>query len=176
MSQPTTQTQTPITDVEELIEGIIVGAFGSVGHDVKGCIKDGEQVFFHFKNAIEFFEKGGRDNIIKGIVEIGEAIVLIPNEVKEWEAIYVLVEDLIEIAAEFADPAALIVIIGERILWRGIPIAEDIYSAITNFRSGNFYKAGESVGDIVKQIFLLKPQDKVEDAIQFLKGFFSFYF
>ena len=166
-------TQSPITDAEDLIEGILVGSFGSVGHDVKGCIKDGEQVFIHVKDAIGFFEKGGRDNIIQGIIQVGEAIALIPQEVKECGAISTLVEDLIEIAAEFANPEALIVIIGERILWRGIPIAEDIYGAVSNFRKGDFYHAGESLGDIIKQIFLLRPQDKIEDAIQFLKGFFS---
>jgi hypothetical protein len=46
----------PLVEAEEVIEGILVGAFGDVGHKVKECIQDGELIFEDIKDAIVLFE------------------------------------------------------------------------------------------------------------------------
>lgn len=164
----------PTQEAIEVIEGILVGAFGEVGHDVKTCISDGEQIFLDVEAAVKQFELGTTEGIIQGIIKIGEAIQLIPEEIKDCEAVVDLVKDFERIAQEFLVPEELIIHIGEEIFWHGRSIFHDVTDCTAQFRSGNYEKAGEDIGDIIYILFLkLAPQDVVVDAEQFLEGFFK---
>eukprot|EP00345_Euplotes_harpa_P017340 CAMPEP_0168337340 /NCGR_PEP_ID=MMETSP0213-20121227/12115_1 /TAXON_ID=151035 /ORGANISM="Euplotes harpa, Strain FSP1.4" /LENGTH=485 /DNA_ID=CAMNT_0008342777 /DNA_START=31 /DNA_END=1488 /DNA_ORIENTATION=+ len=165
---------TGLPEAELVIEGILVGSFGEVGHDVKTCIKDGGVIFDDIRDAITQFKLKTKEGIVNGLKLIGEAIALIPEEVKDCEEIYQIVKDLEEIAAEFADPEAFLILVGERILWHGISIVEDVEGSIQHFENDQYEPAGEDIGDIIYIIFLSSPKgDKIEDAVQFLEGFFK---
>ena len=116
----------PSSEAIEIIEGILVGAFGDVGHKVKTCIKDGEEIFEDIESAVKHFEKGTRDEIIQGLIDVGKALILLPEEVKDCEEIPDLIKDIEIIAAEFMNPEELIVKIGVEILWHGISIYDDV--------------------------------------------------
>ena len=163
----------PSTEAIEIIEGILVGAFGDVGHKVKTCIKDGEEIFKDIESAVKHFEKGTRDEIIQGLIDVGKALILLPEEVKDCEEIPDLIKDIEIIAAEFMNPEELIVKIGVEILWHGISIYDDVTDCVKQFKAGKYEPAGEDIGDILYILFLGKPNDVVIDAEDFLEGFFK---
>jgi hypothetical protein len=169
-----TATASPAQEAVEVIEGILVGAFGDIGHEVKTCIKDGEEIFKDIEEAVKDFEAGGRDNIIAGLIKIGEALQLLPEEVKDCEAIPDLIKDIEIIAAEFLNPEELIIHIGEEIIWHGVSIFKDVKDCVSQFKNGAYEPAGEDIGDIIKMLFLsAKLNDVVIDAEDFLEGFFK---
>lgn len=165
---------TPTQEAVEVVEGILVGAFGEIGHEVQQCLKDGEEIFLDVEEAIKDFERGDRDSIIAGLVKIGEALQLLPKEVKDCESIPEVIKDIEKIAEEFMNPEELIIQIGTEILWHGVSIYKDITDCVSQFKRGAYEPAGEDIGDIIKILFIeMKLEDVVIDAEEFLEGFFK---
>ena len=163
-----------VKEAEEVIEGILVGAFGDVGHEVVDCIQDGEEVFKDIEEAIKDFEAGGLANVAAGLAKIGAALELLPDEVKDCGAAKDVVKDIEKIAKEFKNPEELIVKIGEEILWHGKSIYKDVTGCVEDFKEGKYEPAGEEIGDIIKIIFLDGTlRDDITDVEDFLEGFFK---
>lgn len=166
-----------LAEAELVIEGILVGAFGPIGHEVQECIQDGELIFTDMVNAIEKLEEALKTKSKQALVEafsyIGDALVRIPEEVRDCEAVPEIVRDIEKIAAEFLNPEALVIMIGEKILWHGISIYHDITKTVSDFKSAQYEPAGEDIGDIIRLIFLSIKADKAQEAIDFLEGFFK---
>ena len=160
-------------EIQDVIEGILVGAFGEEGKLADQCINDGEEVFQDIKIAVEDFEKGGAVNIAEGLFYIGKALELLPNELKECGAAKDLIKDFEKIAAEFKNPEALVIHVGEEILWHGKSIYADITDCSTQFKAANYEPAGEDIGDIIKIIFMDDLADIPGDMKNFLEGFFN---
>jgi hypothetical protein len=167
----------PLVEAEEVLEGILVGAFGAAGHKVQGCIQDGEAIFRDIESAIPHFEAaikhGNKQELEVALALVGHALSLVPEEVKDCEEIPELVKDIEKIAAEFLNPEALIVEIGEKILWHGFSIFKDVRDVVSDFKRGQYEPAGEDIGDIIRIIFLTLKVDPAHEAIDFLEGFFK---
>jgi hypothetical protein len=165
---------TPTQEAIEVTEGILVGAFGDIGHEVKMCIKDGEEIFKDVESAVHHFENGSLEEVIAGLQDIAKALELLPEEVKDCEALPDLVKDIEKIIAEFANPEELIVHVGEEIFWHGVSIYGDVTDCVKQFQGHQYEPAGEDIGDIIKILFLeLSLRDPVIDAEDFLEGFFK---
>jgi hypothetical protein len=167
----------PLVEAEEVIEGILVGAFGDVGHKVKECIQDGELIFEDIKDAIVLFESaiktGSKQDLERALIYVGDALSRIPEEIKDCEEVPELVKDIEKIAAEFLNPEELIIVIGEKILWHGFSILHDVEGTVSHFENAQYEPAGEDIGDIIKIIFLSFKTDPAHEAISFLQGFFK---
>ena len=171
----TSSTKVPAQEVIDTIEGILVGAFGEVGKEARDCLNDGEESFKHIGSAIQYFKNGTVVSIIYGISEIGKALELLPNELKDCKNLPELVKDFEKIAAEFKDPKNLTIHVGKEILFNGKSIYNDITNCIKNFETEKFEPAGENIGDIVYILFI--KDDIVRgrlEATQFVEGFFNF--
>mmetsp|Transcript_25706 Transcript_25706/g.29575 ORF Transcript_25706/g.29575 Transcript_25706/m.29575 type:complete len:483 (-) Transcript_25706:35-1483(-) len=163
----------PLVEAEQVIEGILIGAFKAEAVQIRECIQDGEAIFHHFEDAINHFKNKGAAEIVKGLISIGEAIKLIPEEVKECEGAADIVKDFERIAAEFANPVELVIHVGIEVFWHGREIYGDIKQCIEDFETQKYEPAGERIGDIIYDLFLRLPQSIDDDAKDFLEGFFQ---
>lgn len=162
---------TPTAEAIAVLEGILVGAFGDVGHEVKECMQDGQAIFEDFEQAVAYFEKGGLHNVEEGLKMIGAALEKIPEEIKYCKEVTVVITDIEKLVKEFANPVELVVKVAEEIIWHGRSIYRDVKDCVDNFHGHKYYNAGENIGNIIKLIFL-KLRDPVIDAESFLEGFF----
>ena len=106
-------------EVIDTIEGILVGAFGEVGREAKTCLNDGEESFKLIEEAIVEIKKDTIISIANGIAKIGQALELLPEELKDCKDLPELLKDFEKIAAEFKDPKSLAIHIGKEILFNG---------------------------------------------------------
>lgn len=164
-------------EVVDTLEGILVGTFGEIGHEVQECIEDGELIFADIEHAVVLLKSAlqtkSRADLIQAFQYIGDALVRIPSEVKDCEALPEVVKDIEKIAAEFLNPEALIIDIGEKIIWHGISIYHDVTNSVRDFEGGNFFQAGEDIGDIVRIIFLTAFGDPADNVVNFTKAFYQ---
>ena len=156
----------------EVIEGILVGAFGDIGHKVRECEIEGEVIFADIEDAIREFRSKTEGGVIRGLEKIGEALALLPQEIQDCEAVADLVKDFERIAEEFSNPEELVIRIGEEIFWHGRSIYHDVTDCVDSFETGQYEHAGEDIGDIIYILFI-KLTDPVIDAQDFLEGFFK---
>jgi hypothetical protein len=167
----------PHVEAEEVTEGILVGAFGDVGHRVKECIKDGELIFEDIKDVIVLFESamktGFKQDLERSLIYVGDALSRIPEEIKDCEEVPELVKDIEKITAEFLNPEELINVIGEKILWHGFFIFHDVEGTVSHFKNAQYEPAAEDIWDITRIIFLNLEVDPAHQAISFLQGFFK---
>jgi len=163
------------THIKDTIEGILVGAFGEDGKAVDECIDEGTVIFNDVKKAVEFFEKGDVTDIVQGLYWIGKALEEMPTELKDCESITALIADFEKIAEEFKNPEELVIHIGTEILWHGKDVYGDITDCPKQFRAGEYEKAGEDIGDLIKILFIDDaPKDGiVEDVTEFTEAFYT---
>jgi hypothetical protein len=164
-------------EAELVIKGILEGSFGAVGEEVVECIQDGELIFEDIKHAIQDFEEAvvskNKEKLVEALQYIGEALKLMPEEIKDCEGAEAVVEDLIKIAEEFSNPISLVIDIGEKIIWHGRSIYHDVSGAVDDFRQEEYENAGKDIGDIIKIVFLNGLTNPVEDADHLLTHFYK---
>lgn len=161
----------------EVLEGILVGAFGPVGKEVRTCIKDGEVIFKDIESAIGHLEnavsKHSKTELIAGLKSIAAALKLVPEEVKDCKALPTVVKDIEKIVAEFSNPVELVIEVGEKILWHGISIFRDVDNSVKDWKAHQYYKSGEDIGDIIKIIFIKMVRGSADNAVVFTKAFYA---
>lgn len=166
-----------VHEAELVIKGILEGSFGAVGEEVVECIDDGALIFEDIEHAIQDFEQAvvSKDKamLVEALQYIGEALKLMPEEIKDCKGVEAFVEDLIKIAEEFSNPAALIIDIGEKIIWHGVSIYKDVNGAVNDFRADKYEEAGIDIGDIIKIVFLNGLGNPVEDVDHLLTHFYK---
>jgi len=150
------QSANPAVDVEQLVEGLLIGAFGDEAKSAVECLEDGEEIILDIEKAIKEFEQGGLTHITQGLKFIGEALEELPKEFAECEAAEGLFGEFEHIVAEFKNPTQLAVHFAKEILWHGKTITKDVKNAETHFKAGEFEPAGEDIGAIVKILLVDK--------------------
>jgi methyl-accepting chemotaxis protein len=166
-----------LVQAEEVIEGILVGAFGNIGYKVKRCIKKGELMFEDIKSAIILFDSAitnsAKEDLSQAFSHIGNAMSKISEEIRNCKEIVYLVNDIERIAEEFLCPEKLIIVIGEKIIWHGSSILDNIKDTVTNFKNEKNRQAGENIGEIIRIIFLNFEDDPIQHPISYFQGFFN---
>mmetsp|Transcript_29451 Transcript_29451/g.29062 ORF Transcript_29451/g.29062 Transcript_29451/m.29062 type:complete len:330 (-) Transcript_29451:41-1030(-) len=153
----------PTAEVEQLVEGILVGTFGGDAKAAVECLEDGEQIIVDIEKAINEFEQGGVTHVVEGLKFIGEALEELPVELQECEAAEGLFDDFQHIIDEFKNPTELAVHFAKEILWHGKTITKDVKNAQTHFNAKEFEPAGEDIGAIVKILFVDKVTTFIKD-------------
>jgi hypothetical protein len=165
----------PLVEAKHVIEGILVGAFGDVGHNVQECIQDGRQIFEDINDSILYFDSAiktsSKLDLEIALAFVGDALSRIPEEVKDCKEAPELVKNLEKIAEEFLNPKEIV--ISEKILWHGFPIHHDVEEIVSHLKNAQYEPAGENIGDIIRIIFLSLETDPTHEAISFLQGFFK---
>ena len=155
----------PAVDVEQLVEGLLIGSFGDEAKAAVECLEDGEEIILDIEKAIKEFEQGGLTHITQGLKFIGEALEELPKELGECEAAEGLFDEFEHIVEEFKNPSQLAVHFAKEILWHGKTITKDVKNAQTHFKAGEYEPAGEDIGAIVKILL-------VDNVTSFIKNQF----
>jgi hypothetical protein len=164
-----------LVEIEQLIEGMMVGAFGEEGKAAQECIEDGEKIFVDIEAAIQDFEKGGAVNIAKGLFHIGIALEGLPDSLADCKGAQPILDDIKKIAARFKDTSSLVVHIGQEIIFHGFSIFHDITDCVSNFKKGDYEGAGEEIGDIIQFLLLVDAKKLTgrQESTEFVEGFFK---
>jgi hypothetical protein len=169
-----------VKEAELVIKGILEGSFGAIGEEVVDCIQDGALIFEDIEHAIEDFadaiEHGEKAKLVEALQYVGDIISRMPAELKDCKGLEVIFEDLEALAAEFLTPEALIIEIGEKMLWHGVPIYRDVRATIDDFEADKFEDAGMKIGDIIKIVFLSTAGDTIDDVDVMITEFYKFAF
>ena len=165
-------------DITDVLEGLLVGSFGDIGHQAKDCMKDGTDVYVGFTSAVMAFASRDVVGVLGGIKALGDVIDLIPDEVENCESLSELVKDFSDIAQEFRNPKDISIQIDSEIRWRGVSVFDDIFNSVEHYFQSDFELSGEDIGDIIKSVFLDKSiqnnkNDEIKDIEDFLEGFFK---
>ena len=135
--------------VEDFVSGLLFELLGKdLEPDIKNCLNNESGLEKEIEEAIADFKKGDLNDIVKGVLEIGEIIKELPEDLAECKEID---KDLIEIAkwaAKFKNPVTLAVTIAKNLLfhWKGI---ENEVKKLEKDWGTDYYAAGVDVGDIV---------------------------
>jgi hypothetical protein len=164
----------PVQQMEQVLEGILVGTFGNAGQSAKACINEGEIVYTDIEAAIKDFEAGGVIDMAKALVEVGKAMKELHSMIKDCKAAEAIVGDVEMIIAELADPEILAAHIGEQMIEHGVEIITDVTNSVTDFHHSQYEKFGEDVGDLLNILFLatMGPNSIKTSVIAFVEGFF----
>lgn len=166
-----------VQEAELFVKGFFEGSFGKIGEEVVECIQDGEEIFQDLIHVVEDFEHaitGDRAALIDAFKYISHILTLLPEEVKDCEAVADVVKDLEEIAIEFSNPAALVVDVGKKIIWHGRSIYHDVENTVKDFKTPDYEAAGIDVGDIVRLVFLNSQlANPVDDTIDLMTSFYK---
>ena len=167
-----------IPEAEDFLRGLLKGSFGAVGEEVVECIQDGTEILEDLVHVVEDFEQAivhqDKEALVEALKYIGDILSLLPEELKDCKGVEEFVKDLERIAAEFANPEALIFEIAEKIIWHGRAIYEDVEATVNDFKRDAYEAAGEDVGDIIKIVFLNSGlYNPVDDTVDLMTSFYK---
>jgi hypothetical protein len=169
-----------VIEAELVIKGILEGSFGAIGEEVVECIQDGALILEDMEHAIEDFvlavENVDKAKLAEALQYVGDIISRLPEELKDCQGLEVIFEDLEKLAAEFLNPEALIIEIGEKMLWHGVSIFKDVRATISDFEADKFEDAGMKIGDIIKIVFLSTAGNTIDDVTVMVTEFYKFAF
>ena len=141
-------------DVENFIEGLIIGALEAEIPDVMTCITDGEKVVTDVEVAYADFKKESFDGVKDGIVELGTIVGDIATTVHACMGDVSAIENLIKMADNFKNPLSFAYHVGKDLLVHGVDIYHEINDAITQYDANNYYGFGEDVGKALAQVLV----------------------
>ena len=167
-----------IPKAEDFLRGLLKGSFGAIGEKVVDCIQDGAAILEDLVHTIIDFEKTlvshDKDALVEAFKYISDILSLLPEELKNCKGIEKVIKDLERIAVKFANPEALTIDIGGRIIWHGGLIYRNIEATVDDFKKNNYEGAGEDVGDIIKIIFLNGGlYNPLDDTVDFVTSFYK---
>jgi uncharacterized protein YjgD (DUF1641 family) len=147
-----------------LFEGL--GAKEDIEKFIK-CMKEAEHIFEKIKEALQHLKKMNINDIKKGLSLLFSALKELFEMVKPCAETGSIIHKLIN-----AITNANIAKIALHILMHPVAFVKDIEGAIEGFAKGDLFKAGKSIGDLLRIIFLTTEVDQA-NPIDFLKGLFD---
>lgn len=106
----------------DMIEGILVGALGDIGHYAHDCITDSDSAMADIQEGMKYLQSVSGITMAKGFVKIGEAIEQIPTDVQDCDRVKNLVKHFDQIAEQFEHPVDLVIQRDQDIVWKGVSI------------------------------------------------------
>jgi len=162
-----------VTEVVEIVTGILVGALKAEGLDsIENCIKDSEVVFTDVKDGIALLRKGDARDELNGLKKIGSGVWEIKTALSDCKGIVADFEKLGKMAAVYSNPWSFAYHIGKDLVVNGVSIFKDTESSVTNYEAGKFEAMGENIGDALAKLLLggaLDVQEnwRVEEAANY---------
>lgn len=149
-----TQAQSNTQRSIDIIEGLLVGALGSVGHEAKYCAVGSEDFFEDMRYIMMYFNKVlySRDpkDLKQGFLSIVQAIADLPKELENCQNLLQEIKKFDKVIPEFKNPHDLIVDRFEKIVWHGLSLYFDIDNSTKSYSVQNYTVAGQRVGILLK--------------------------
>jgi hypothetical protein len=162
-----------IKEVVEIVGGVLVGAF-SAHSSIKDCFDDTKGIFQDFQNAYFHLKSGGQSNVEDGLVNIGRALLKVPDAIQHCKFATDIVNKIRSVAIKFSNPTVLVVTVGKNILWHSISIYKEVKTAIAAYDHDEWFSFGMSIGVIADMVFLRNPKfrDNLNSSgSEFMNGF-----
>ena len=118
------------------------------------CITDAENVVSEVETAYSDFAKETFEGVRDGIVEIGTMVTDLADTIKACSGDVTQIQNLWNMAQQFADPASFAWHAGKDLLIHGVDIYNEINSAITAYDSSDYKGFGENVGKALAQVLV----------------------
>lgn len=166
----------------QMVEGFLMGALDAEGFtDIEHCIQDGEGILNDAEDAITKFQKKDLSDIIAGVKDVADIIKLIQAAMKDCSGIKADWEKLAKIAATFKSPVSFAWHVGGDIIHNGVKITKEIETAVSDYKTEQWYDFGKQCGEAAAQVFLGSPKEYMtlaenpqnERMAKFFQGFFN---
>lgn len=139
----------------KIVEGFLMGTLDAEGFtDIEKCIQDGETIVKDAEDAYNHLAKKDLQDIIAGVEDIAQAIDAIANALKDCSSMKADWEKLIKMAAIFKSPVSFAWHVGGDIIHNGVKITEEVETAITDYKTENWYDFGKQCGEAAAHVFL----------------------
>lgn len=162
-----------VTEVLEVLGGILVGAFKST-YTVEECYNDSVEIFSDFRNAYIGLKEQTFDGVETGLVHIGRALLKMPDAMKDCKDLGAIITQIRKMAVTFSNPTVLTVTVGKNIIWHSVSIYREVKTAIGAYQHDEWFSFGVSIGSIMEMVILKNPkfvQNVNSDGTEFLMGF-----
>ena len=121
-------------------------------------------------------EKQTWSNMKQGLMEIGQAVRIMPVLCKDCKDIKADLSKLEKISEILIHPFTLIFHAGQRLLLNGVDIFKKLNLSRQAYKNGDFYNMGKWLGEALDETLLKSPMVKKpvdESSFFFLNGFFT---
>jgi hypothetical protein len=165
-----------LSEVAKFVEGFIYGVVKEESTNLETCITDVESIAKDVEISVNEFKKENFDGIKAGLLDLGNAVKLIPSSVATCKAIEQDLSGIVKMAEIFANPLSLIYHVGKNLVVNGIDIFKKIASALIAYGEGDYFTFGANVGEAMAEVFLKAPYPKKtvdRQAYEFLDGFYA---
>ena len=166
----------------QIVEGFLMGAIDAEGFtDIEHCIQDGTGIINDAEDAITKFQKKDLTDIIAGIKDVADIIKLIQAAMKDCSDIKADWEKLEKIALTFKSPVSFAWHVGGDIIHNGVKITQEIETAVSDYKTEQWYDFGKQCGEAAAHVFLGSPKEYMalaenpqnERMAKFFQGFFN---
>lgn len=159
--------------VVDITEGVLKGALDAEGFtDIEHCIQDVETFVSDAETAIEDFEKKSAEGVIDGLKEVAEMYKVIQKGMSDCTKGKADWKKFAAMISSFNSPASFAYHVGKDLLVNGKSIFNDVNSAITDYKSKDWYDFGVAIGDASAKTLL--GQDQMETS-EFVGGLTQAY-
>eukprot|EP00357_Protocruzia_adherens_P000288 CAMPEP_0114981338 /NCGR_PEP_ID=MMETSP0216-20121206/5488_1 /TAXON_ID=223996 /ORGANISM="Protocruzia adherens, Strain Boccale" /LENGTH=1455 /DNA_ID=CAMNT_0002342997 /DNA_START=218 /DNA_END=4585 /DNA_ORIENTATION=+ len=131
----------------QIVEGVLSGALRTVDlPSINKCFEGTENVVTKCISAVHSFEQHTASSVKNALVEFAQAFSEVPAAVKTCTSAVHEAETLAKQIDHFAKPITFLFKVGESLIVNGKEIFGEIDTAISDFKSGDFYDGGYEIG------------------------------
>ena len=156
--------------VEGLLEGI--GAAESWS-DVQPCIDSTEDAVQNVITAVEYFEKEDPVSVAYGLAALAKAFEDLPTAIKSCVASAEDVEILIKALEAISNPYTYVFVVAKNLIVNGVDIYDEIYTAVGDFKAGNWKDFGFNIGEALAKIFFNGVDSRNSIKLNFARKIFT---
>lgn len=154
----------PMIDPSQVInfmDGLILGLTQKEDlKEITQCLTHVSDLATQITAAVEDFEKGDLEDILKGVGEIGTIIQNVPNDFQDCTSMQGDLDRITKWGQIFKDPVKLAQVLGTNVIAHFTQITADVQKIPTDFTSGQYKDAGEDIADIMVQALGPVPEGK----------------
>eukprot|EP00347_Sterkiella_histriomuscorum_P001536 403371660 len=167
--------QVQVMDIAKFVEGFLYGVINHEFHNIDQCIADVGRIAQNVEIAVTNFKKENFSGIKAGLLEIGQAVKLIPTAVNDCKQVTQDLSKLVKMAEVFAHPLSLIYHVGKNLILNGVDIFKKIADALIAYGAKDYFSFGMYVGQAMDTIFLHAPYPKNQIDVEAYEFFDNFY-
>mmetsp|Transcript_7871 Transcript_7871/g.15215 ORF Transcript_7871/g.15215 Transcript_7871/m.15215 type:complete len:800 (+) Transcript_7871:10134-12533(+) len=165
-------------DTVKAIEGVLNGLALDLNlSNISQCITDVNQIAEDLDEAVTDFEAKTLSSITQGLSKIGDALATLPTDLQNCEASEADAKKLADALAIFKNPTKLVYEIGKSLILNGREIYGDIKTAVSDWKSSDYYNFGYNVGLAFGKVLSQAEEDESNDdvaleVVEILEGVF----
>ena len=150
-----------------IVEGFLTGTIDAEGfNDIERCIQDGTGIINEAEDAIAKFQKKDLKDIIAGIEDVADIIKLIQEAMKDCSDIKADWEKLEKIALTFKSPVSFAWHVGGDIIHNGVQITKEIETAVSDYKSEQWFYFGKNCGEAAAHVFLGSQKSEKQETVK----------